>query len=118
MSADKIHIRNLTLRCLIGVYPRERRAKQTVVVNLVLTADHRRAARSDQLADAVNYKTLKQRIVALVTQSSFRLIETLADRIARACLAEPGVRRVMVTVDKPGALRYARSVAVEITRAK
>lgn len=115
---DRIYIRDLALRCLIGVFPEERREKQDVVINVVLECDHRPAARSDRLEDAVDYKALKKKIVALVETSSFQLIEALADRIASAALENPKVERVTVTVDKPGALRFARSVAVEITRGR
>lgn len=115
---DRIHIRDLALRCVIGVYPEERREKQDVVVNVVMETDHSAAAKSDRLEDAVDYKTIKKEIIRLVEGSSFNLIETLADRIARVCLSNPKVQAATVTVDKPGALRFARSVAVEITRAR
>jgi D-erythro-7,8-dihydroneopterin triphosphate epimerase len=115
-DADKIHIRDLTLRCIIGVYPEERREKQDVMINIALECDHRAAARSDRIEDAVDYKGMKKRIIELVEQSRFNLIETLADRIAALCLLDRRVRRATVAVDKPGALRFARSVAVEVTR--
>ena len=114
--ADKIYIRDLALRCIIGVYPEERREKQDVVINIVLECDHSAAAKSDDLADAVDYKKIKQGVIKLVDASSFNLIETLADRIVQLCLANPKVQRATVTVDKPAALRFARSVAVEISR--
>lgn len=113
---DRIYIRDLALRCVIGVFPGERRRKQRVVLNIVLECDHRPAARSDRLEDAVDYKALKKKIRALVEASRFSLIETLAERVASLCLDHPRVARATVTVDKPGALRFARSVAVEITR--
>ncbi len=113
---DRIYIRDLGLRCIIGVFPEERREKQDVVINIVLECDLRPAARSDHLNDAVDYKAVKKRILALVEASEFNLIETLAERISEVCLENPGVARATVTVDKPGALRFARSVAVEITR--
>jgi len=103
---------------MIGVFPEERREKQDVVINVVLECDHRPAARSDRLEDAVDYKALKKKIVALVESSQFYLVETLAERIAAACLANPKVEQATVTVDKPGALRFARSVGVEITRGR
>lgn len=115
---DRIHIRDLALRCVVGVYPEERRAKQDVVLNLTLGADFRRAARTDNLAHTVDYKAVKQQVIRLVENSAFQLIETLADRVARLCLAHPGVTSATVTVDKPGALRFARSVAVEVTRTR
>lgn len=113
---DRIYIRDLALRCIIGVFPEERREKQDVVINVVLECDHRPAARSDRLEDAVDYKALKKKIVALVEASQFYLVEALAERLAAACLENPKVARATVTVDKPGALRFARSVGVEITR--
>ena len=113
---DTIFIRDLTVRCIIGIYPAERRNKQDVVINLALRGDFRKAARSDDIADAVNYKTLKNDVIKLVEGSRFNLIERLAERIAALCLKHKGVRQVTVSVDKPGALRFTRSVAVEITR--
>ena len=113
---DRIYIRDLALRCIIGVYPEERREKQDVIINLVLECDLAVAARSDRLEDTMNYKELKQQIRAMVEASEFLLIERLADRIAEICLQNRRVQSATVTVDKPGALRFARSVAVEITR--
>ncbi len=113
---DQIHIRDLALRCIIGVFPEERRARQDVVLNITLETDTRRAAATDALEHAVDYKTIKQRVIELVEQSQYHLLETLAEEVARVCLTDHRVRQVTVTIDKPGALRFARSVAVEITR--
>ena len=115
---DKIYIRDLCLRCIIGIYPHERREKQDVIINIILEGDLTAAGKSDDIADTINYKTIKKKIIKLVEKSSFFLIEKLAQEIAGACLGEKHVRRVTVTLDKPGALRFARSVAVEITREK
>jgi D-erythro-7,8-dihydroneopterin triphosphate epimerase len=115
---DRIHIRDLRLRCIIGIDDQERREKQDVVLQLTLHADLRRACRSDEFADTVDYRALKKRVVRLVEQSKFFLIEGLAEAIARACLEDPRVERVDVQVEKPGALRFARTVAVEISRAR
>lgn len=113
---DRILIRDLQLRCIIGVDEHERRDKQDVVVNIVLHTDTRRAGESDRFEDAVDYRAIKKRIVAMVEGSQCRLLEALAEQIARACLENPAVREVQVSVDKPSALRFARSVAVEVTR--
>lgn len=113
---DRIHITDLQLRCVIGVYPEERREKQDVCLNLTLFADLRRAGESDHLADTVDYKTVKKQVRTLVEGSSFQLLERLAAEVARVCLGAPGVTRVVVRIDKPGALRFARTVAVEIER--
>ncbi len=113
---DKIYIRDLALRCIIGIYPDERREKQDVLINVVLEGDMTAAHKSDQIEDTINYKALKKSIMRMVESSAFNLIETLAARILDICLEEARVRRATVTVDKPGALRFARSVAVELSR--
>lgn len=117
-SVDRIFIRDLALRCIIGIYPEERRAAQDIVINIELETDVRRAAETDSIDDTVDYKSIKKRIIAMVEVSSFGLIETLASRIADLCLDSPGVRRASVTLDKPGALRFATSVAVQVVRAR
>lgn len=113
---DSIFIRDLRLRCIIGVYEEERTERQDLVVNLVLRGDFAAAGRTDDIADAVDYEVIKKRVIKLVEASECRLIEALAERIAATCLENPKVEQVTVTVDKPGALRFARSVAFEITR--
>ena len=113
---DRIHIRDLAARCIVGVNPDERVNKQDVVINLTLYADLRKAGQSDRLADTVDYKAVKQKVLALVEASSFLLLERLAQAVADACLAQAGVRRVRVLVEKPAALRFARTVGVEIVR--
>ena len=115
---DKIFIRDLALRCIIGIYPEERREKQDIVINVEMHADLRAAGRSDELNDTVDYKAIKKAILQLVEGSGFQLIETLAERIADIALANEKVKQVIVTIDKPGALRFARSVAVEISRTR
>lgn len=113
---DRILIADLGLRCIIGVNEDERRDKQDVVINLALSADLSTACRSDRFEDTVDYRAIKKAIVALVEDSRFFLIEALAGAIADLCLKFPAVREVTVRVDKPLALRFARSVAVEIVR--
>jgi len=113
---DKIHIRDLRARCIVGTNPDERINKQDVVVNITLYADLRKAGRSDDIADTVDYKAVEQTVLTLVEGSSFLLVERLAEAVAEACLAQAGVRRVRVLVEKPAALRFARTVGVEIIR--
>lgn len=115
---DKIYIRDLLLRCIVGIYPDERENKQDVVINIEMNCDLSAAAESDRIEDTVNYKSVKKEVIALVENSGFLLIERMAGEIASLCLAHAGVRQVKVTVDKPGALRFARSVAVEIVRTR
>ncbi len=94
----------------------ERREKQDVLINLSLSTDLSKAGRSDNFDDAVDYRDLKKRIVALAEHSSYRLVEALAEAIADICLIHPAVSQVQVRVEKPGALRFAKTVGVEITR--
>ncbi|MCD4781783.1 MAG: dihydroneopterin aldolase [Candidatus Omnitrophica bacterium] len=117
-SPDCIHIRDLSLRCIIGIYKEERREKQDVVINLVLYCDLREAGEGDDLKNSVDYNLVTKSIIAFIKTSSFGLIESLAEHIARICLDHEKIQAVRVTIDKPGALRSARSVAVEILRQK
>lgn len=113
---DRITIRDLALRCIIGLYPEEREKKQDVIINVTLGTDLRAAGRSDDLNDTVDYKAIKLNILDFVENSSFKLIESLAEGIAEICLRDSKVQSATVTIDKPGALRFCKSVAVEITR--
>ena len=114
--SDKILIKDLLLRTIIGINDEERRAKQDVLVNITLYADTRAAGQSDDIADAVNYRTLTKRVIAWVEASSVYLVEHMVAAIADICLEDPRVQAVDVRVEKPGALRFARSVGVEIHR--
>ena len=116
VSLDQIQIRELRFRCLIGTLPEERIEKQDVVVNVTIWADLRAACRSDRIEDTVDYKAIKKEILAVGEQSQFHLIEALAQRIADLCLADERIRQVRVCVEKPAALRFAKTVAVEIVR--
>ena len=98
LPLDRIHIRDLQLRCIVGVYPEERRDKQDVMINITLHADLRKAGQSDNLADTVDYKSLKKDIIAAVEASSYKLVEALAERIAEVWLAHADVRRADVVV--------------------
>ncbi len=113
---DRILIEDLRARCIIGVNEDERREKQEVAINLAIHTDLRKAGRSDRLDDAVDYRALKKKVSKMVEGSEYFLIEALAEAIARLCLEDPKIEEVRVRVDKPLALRFARSVAVEITR--
>lgn len=113
---DRIYLRDLLVRCIVGIYPEERREKQDVILNITLFADLRRACRSDEIEDTVDYKRVKKRVLAMVQNSEFLLVERLAQAVADLCLEDQQIQQVEVTVDKPGALRFARSVAVSIHR--
>ncbi|MBF0147564.1 MAG: dihydroneopterin aldolase [Magnetococcales bacterium] len=113
---DQIIIRDLHVRCIIGIQEWERNALQDVMISLTLFTDLGPAGMTDHIDATVNYKTLTKTIIQRVERSSFQLIEALAAEIARMALADPRVVRVRVMVDKPGALRFARSVGVDIER--
>ena len=114
--SDLILIQDLLLRTIIGINEEERRKRQDVLINLRLHAHTRAAGRSDDIEDAVNYRTLTKRIIERVEDSRFYLVEKMAAEIAAICLQDPRVEAVDVRVEKPGALRFARSVGVEIHR--
>lgn len=115
---DKILITDLHLRTIIGINEEERKNRQDVLINIVLEADTRAAGASDQIEDAVNYRTITKRIIKLVEGSQFLLVEKMAAEIAGICLADARVEAATVRVEKPGALRFARSVGVEIRRVR
>lgn len=114
--ADLILIRDLLVRAIIGVNDDERANRQDVLLNIALEADTHPAAASDDIAEAVNYRTIAKAVIALVEGSQCYLVERLAQQIADLCLRDVRVQAVTVRVEKPGALRFARSVGVEIRR--
>jgi len=116
MARDCVEIKDLLVRAIIGINDWERRERQDVLINLCLFTDTRPAGKSDNIADALNYRSVAKRVIALAEQSQFFLVERLAEEIARVCVQEFGVERVRVEVEKPGAVRFARSVGVVIER--
>ena len=115
-SLDRIRIRELSIRCIVGVNDWEREKKQDILINLRLFVDTRAAGESDDVGDSLNYRTLTKAIIRYVEDSSHYLVEALAAAIARISIVEFGAERVEVRVEKLGALRFARSVGVEIER--
>lgn len=113
---DKILIKDLLLRTIIGVNADEREKLQDVLINIVLYTDTRAAGTLDDIEDAVNYRTITKNVIALVEGSRYYLVEKLAEEIARVCLQDEAVGQAQVRVEKPGAVRFARSVGVQILR--
>ena len=113
---DHILISDLRARCIIGVGAEERRETQDLLINLDIGTDTREAARNDKFQDALDYRAIKKSILSLVENSRCYLLETLAEAIADICLLNQKVLEMKVRVEKPSALRFARSVGVEITR--
>jgi dihydroneopterin aldolase/2-amino-4-hydroxy-6-hydroxymethyldihydropteridine diphosphokinase len=116
--SDRILIKDLLLRTIIGIKEEERHKRQDVLINLALHGEFTQAGRSDDIVDAINYRTVTKRVIQLVEDSHYFLVEKLANEIAGVCLEEAGVERVLVRLEKPGALRFARSVGVEIERTR
>ncbi len=116
MPRDRIQIVDLAVSCIVGINPVEQVQPQELLLTITLYTDLEPAAASDDIRDTVNYKSLKRKIQKAISARRFHLIETVAAVTAEICLAEPKVERAVVRVEKPGALRYARTVAVEIER--
>jgi 7,8-dihydroneopterin aldolase/epimerase/oxygenase len=115
---DRIFLRGLAIECIIGFIEWERRIKQTVVIDLEMPVDCRRAALTDEVADTLDYKQVAKRVIAFVSDSQFKLVETLAERIAMLILREFGVSWVRVGLNKPGAIRGSKDVGVLIERTR
>lgn len=116
---DRIHIRDLSVQGIIGINPDERVTRQEVLVNVTLWVDTRAAASSDDIEDAVNYRTINKALIAHIENSSPYLVERLVAELAQLCLdADDRVQEVEITVEKPGALRLARSVGITIHRSR
>ena len=113
---DHVEISGLRAHCIIGVDENERLAPQPVEIDIVLDVDLAAAGASDDLADAVDYRSLTEAVVANVESSSYLLIEALATRVADICLTDSKVEAVEVTLRKPGALPNTDYAAVTIRR--
>ncbi len=106
------------MRCIIGTLPRERRKKQKIVIDLEFPAPVRRAARRDNLKDALDYQKIAEFVTVLASQSKFYLLETLAERLAAQLLKEFPLKSLTLKISKPGAIRNAKDVSVQVERKK
>ncbi len=113
---DIIYLHDLRIDTMIGVFDWERRVRQTVILDLEMAADIRRAAASDDLDDTLNYKAVAKRLIDFVGRSEFQLVETLAEQVATLVLDEFAVPWLRLRVNKQGAVRGARDVGVIIER--
>ncbi len=113
---DIIFLHDLKVETVIGIGDWERKIRQTVVIDLEMSADIRKAAVSDNVDDTLNYKLVAKRVQQFVGDTSFQLVETLAEKIAEIVQGEFEVAWVRVKVNKPGAIRGARDVGVIIER--
>tara|TARA_B100001123_G_scaffold447560_1_gene605497 strand:+ start:1816 stop:2169 length:354 start_codon:yes stop_codon:yes gene_type:complete len=113
---DIIFLRNLKIDTVIGIYDWERRIKQTVILDLEMATDIKKAAKSDGIEDTLDYKAIAKRVISFVEESEYKLVETLAERIAEIIVNEFKVPWVKLSLNKIGAIRGARDVGVIIER--
>lgn len=115
---DKVIIKNLLVRGIIGVNDWERKRPQDILINITLFTDTRRAAETDDINDCTNYSTLSKKVQAHAESAERLTVEALTNDLAKICLQEEEVQKVVVRVEKPGAVRFAESVGVEIERSR
>jgi dihydroneopterin aldolase len=115
---DKIFIHALKTETIVGIFDWERQVKQAVVVDIEFSADIAKAALSDSIDDTLNYKGVAKRVLAFIDESSFHLVETLAEHVAMLILEEFDVSWVSITLSKPGAIRSSRDVGVMLERTR
>jgi len=113
---DIVYLRDLRIDTVIGIYGWERRTRQTIILDLEMSADIARAAATDHIDDTLNYKAVAKRLIDFVGTSEFQLVETLAERCTEIIREEFGVEWVRLTLNKKGAVRGATDVGVIIER--
>jgi FolB domain-containing protein len=115
---DQIFIKDLLVRGIIGINDWEREKPQDILINIIITADLTKAGETDDISYSINYRTIAKKAQSRAETAQRLTVEALAADIANICLEEPGVVKVHVTVEKPNAVRFARSVGVEVERSK
>ena len=115
---DKVIIKDLLVRGIIGIREWEREKEQDILINIVVWTDTRRAAQTDSIDHCVDYSALSKRIIAHAQTSKRLTVEALANDLARICLEQPLAQKAIVRVEKPGAVRFAKSVGVEVERSR
>lgn len=113
---DQVIIKDLLARGVIGISEQERARAQDILINAVVFTDIHRAAQSDAIEDCVDYSLLAKKLLAHAESAARHTVEALVSDLARLCLEQPGVAGVRIRVEKPGAVRFAHSVGVEIER--
>ena len=117
-AGDRIFLHGLTVECIIGFIEWERRIKQTIVLDVEMPVDCARAAQSDNVAETLDYKKVAKRLIAFVSTSEFKLVETLAHLTALLVIEEFGVEWVRLSINKPGAIRGSKDVGVAVLRTR
>ncbi len=115
---DKIFLSEIKIETTVGIWEWEKRIKQTVVIDIEMSADIKKAASTDDINDTLNYKAVAKSVRKLVEESQFQLVETMAEKISELILTEHDVHWVKVKVNKPGAIRGSKGVGIIIERGK
>ena len=115
---DRVFIEALEIDCVIGIYDWERKIRQPVVLDIEMSFDNRKPAASDDIADTLDYKAISKRLIEFVGESSFGLVEALAEHCCRIIIDEFGVSAVKLKLSKPGAVRGSKAVGVMLERAR
>ena len=115
-NTDIIYINDLIVPCIVGAFEHERGSKQNVTINLSFAVDTKKAGKSDDLKDTVSYHDIAHNVHEMVTQSSYHLLEALAQSVADICLQDKRIQQITVSIEKPKAVKIARSAAISITR--
>ena len=115
---DKVIIKNLLARGIIGIRDWERKRAQDILINIILYTDTRQAAKTDDINDCADYSTISKKIQTHAESAGRFTVEALANDLAGICLQEKNVLKVTVRVEKPGAVRFAESVGVEVERSR
>jgi FolB domain-containing protein len=115
---DKVIIKDLLVRGIIGINDWERKRAQDILINVILFTDTRQAAESDSIVDCVDYSKMSKRLQAHAESAARLTVEALANDLVKICFEDTGVQRVILRVEKPGAVRFAKSVGVEIERSR
>ncbi|MGL5508314.1 MAG: dihydroneopterin aldolase [Microcoleaceae cyanobacterium] len=115
---DKTFIKDIRARGIIGILPWEREEKQDIIINITVFSDMRKAGETDDIADCVDYRMITQNVLNHAENAMRLTVEALANDLAKICLADEKVQRVIVRIEKPGVVRLTSSVGVEIERSK
>ena len=113
---DKVIIKDLLIKSVIGISDKERSQPQDILVNIILYTDITKGGTTDDIENCVNYRTVAKAIIAHVEKTHRYTVEALATDISNICLKYPGVSKVRIRVEKPEAVRFSKSVGVEIVR--
>jgi 7,8-dihydroneopterin aldolase/epimerase/oxygenase len=111
---DRLHIKDLKVATHIGVYAWEQQILQHLLINIIIPADF--SACEDELVNTLDYDKLCQQVSHYVKTNTFRLIETVAEKVAQFIKSEFHIQQVTVSINKPHAIKNAAGVEVTVTR--